>query len=259
MLECEVGVIAKLKQNESFLHMGNILDLKRKNQNELYEIHTHLYFLHSINITVKNEKYGEMTNECDITEIRTKFNLSGAIFLQNAKNVLDGVYETKSIELYDITCMQPVFDEKIFYLKKLHSEKKFEKKCVVVLFPYESSIKRGTLVESCDFLCENYDVSFVCIDNDKNKSGLLYKNYLVARGVREENIDIVSEGESILDDIISTLTMLDCFFPISSYIYVAIDYNDICKMSSFFRNFREKNKMRKLRYISNSSWKNFDK
>jgi len=255
MLNCEIGIMAKMKQNGAFLRLGDVTDAKMKTDKILYNIHSHLYFLHISNVTMKNGECVSMTNEDNLSEIRKKFSLSVSISFNDKGTIFDGTFDIEWVKLYDITCMQPVFDEEISNLKTLDRCKSVDEKCVIILLPYDSAIKRGTLVESCAQICEKYKPLFLCIDDDN--IGSLYKNYLIARGFEDKHVDIIPHSESVLDDILSTLSTVDCLFSEYSAIYMAIDCEYICGLTIFLRKFRERNRTRKLRYVCNSSWMGF--
>jgi hypothetical protein len=256
MLNCEIGILAKIKQNDVLLRLGDVMNTKIKNQRELYDIHSHLYFLHISHVTLKNGECVKMSHKNELSEIREKFGLSNIFFPHKINITPDGIYEIEWIRLYDITCMQPVFVEEISQLTPFTISKGNNEKCVIILPPYNSAIKRGTLVESCISMCIKYNATFLCID-DENNLAQLYRNYLITRGIRDEDIDIIPPGETVFENIIGTISTINCLFPIDCVIYIAIDSENVCGLTLFLRKFREKKKTRKLFYICNSSWNGF--
>lgn len=256
MINCEISIITKIKENGAILRLAEINNANYKNQKCLYEIQSHMYFLEISSVTLCKGNYVTLSNTQELSELKLKFNLNDSIYLHEKNETLNGVYDIDKIQLYDITCMQPIFDKEIvpFSLPKQNSH--LTSKCMVLLLPYDSILKRGTLIESCFYLYEKYDVSFVCI-NDANDIADVNKKYLLFRGVQEEDIDVIPYNESVLDDIIETILSVDCLFPKNYPIYIAIDFENICGLSAFLRKFRERNKTRKLRYITNSAWAGF--
>jgi hypothetical protein len=256
ILNCEISILAKIKQNDVLLRLGDVIDAKTKNQKKLYDIHSHLYFLHVSHITLKNDESIEMTYENELSEIREKFGLSNNIHFHEGNTISNGTHEIEWIKLYDITCMQPVFTEEVSQLVPFTSNKSNNEKCVIILPPYNSAIKRGTLVESCISMCIKYNTTFLCI-NDENNLGNLYKKYLITRGICDQDIDVIPHVESVFENIMETISTINCLFSIDHIIYIAIDSENVCGLTMFLRKFREKKKTRKLFYICNSSWNGF--
>lgn len=250
MFKCKIGVIAKIREKDVLLRLGDIIVPDEKNQINLYKLQSYTYFLDIKHVVIKDNTVS-IYPEIELNEIRQKFNLTTSIFIHDEGKIDDGRYEILWTKLYDISCMQQVFDEDKSSIKPF-LQKNISEKCTVILLPYNSSIKRGTLLESSRNVYETHDTTFICI-NDDEQTAESYKKYLMERGIVENNIDIVPSGETVMDDIMSTISVLLTL--VDGLIYVAIDSDYICNMAMFIR--KTIGEKKRLRYITNSSWKGF--
>lgn len=234
-MECKIGLIAKplnRKQN-CFLNIGEIFDKNiRNNINVLYELHTIMKYMYPFKIKIENKDIIP-DNLTEIAIIQEKYKLTRKISLYGK----DKDTKFRTPELYDISCMVPLFPNQIPRLR--FTESKNNPIRMIVLFPYENPILRGEILNSCFNLttkCKTYFYTLGYI-RGKNTSSTceLSKRYLLTCGIKKENI-YTENYDTFPDCIMEILNMIKFIFPYTVVkIMFAIARYDMQKFMDYIR------------------------
>jgi hypothetical protein len=235
MFNCKIGIVARKRDNtSSFIYLGEIfMSEMRNNVQCLFEIHSYLRFLCSFRAFYKGDKVC-IDNMEDIYTLQEKYKLTKRIYITEPKE--KGVLKYFAPELYDISCMIPLFQESVprynFINRQGVSDDMF------ILLPYLDPIIRGKIADSCMNTLKDRPGIFVCVGGKQKqnimKVGDLYRRYLLSCGVNSEDI-IIHEYDELPDLIIDVLTILDMITEKSTRVFIGVDRRDMSDILNYIR------------------------
>lgn len=259
MINCKIGLISKPVTNseEYFLNLGEIFDKGiRNNISILYELHKCLPYICSFNIKVKNDNI-ILDNMEDIISLQDRYRLTRKIWLYGY-NMRRNTKKIKFLtpELYDISCMVPLFSDKIKHtLCPLGGIK--DPLRIFILFPYKDPTVRGKIIDNCFNVAHNHKLYFYTMGgvygSNKNSISKLNKRYLLSRGVKDEDIyvnEYDNDNENFDEYIIEALNMID--FIISNkeiFLYIGVETKDMSTVMNHIRKAKKSNKINRNIYL----------
>ena len=205
--KCTIGLVAKSRdpRNNYLLFLGEI---KEKDQKLLYNLHKELRFLCKFNATIIDSSILP-DNADEILSFQKKYNIEPKI-------LLTGIVEEKTIkllapELYDITCMVPLFSDTVTRIKPIHNSKSK----VFFIFPRcIDPFIRGKIIDTCFEASDVREMFFYLIGYiyviNKIKTSNLTKRYLLSCGVEDKNIicDEEDQGHGWLVEAINMIKFI---------------------------------------------------
>lgn len=224
--KCSIGLIAKPRDSRKnyFLFLGEI---KEKDEKILYDLHKKLRFLCNFKaVIVGNDIL--LDNVEEILAFQKKYNIEPRISVT-------GVVEEKSIkllapELYDITCMVPLFSDTVMRNVKPSSGGGVQlsasearstkpicnlKSKVFFIFPRcIDPFMRGKIIDTCFEAAAEREMFFYLIGYiygiNKIKTSKLTKRYLLSCGVEDKNIvcDEEDQGHGWLVEAINMIKFI---------------------------------------------------
>jgi hypothetical protein len=189
--KCTFGLVAKPgdPRKNYLLFLGEI---KEKDPKLLYDLHKDLRFLCKFNAEIVGSSILPDNPE-EILAFQKKYNIE-------PKFSVTGLVEEKSIkllapELYDITCMVPLFPDTVMRSVKPICDSKSK---VFFIFPRcNDPFTRGKIIDTCFEAAAEREMFFYLIGYiygiNKIKTSNLTKRYLLSCGVEDKNI--VCDGE----------------------------------------------------------------
>lgn len=188
MNNCKIGIIALSSNNDNIIYLGKVFD--KQDKRILYRLHMHLRYLYPFKLIVKNQNIIPDNVE-DIISIKKRYKLTNRIYIK--KMIKDGVYKYSHPQLYDLSCMTPLFSDivKSVYTISKNQNKKYR---MFILLPYIDPIIRGQIVDSCISLITKDVIGLFCTIGDKKGKNIrtiseLYSRYLISRGIEEKYIN----------------------------------------------------------------------
>lgn len=257
MINCKIGVVAKKREDESsYIFLGEIFSSEiRQDEKMLYELHTNLRYLYPFRCIYNKGKI-LLDNMEDIYSLQDRYKLTKKIYTTEQDN--KPVYTVKYLrpELYDISCMVPLFSE-IQPRHCIHSQSKQTNIVdnVFIILPYLDPIIRGELVNSCITTLNDEKGMFVCIGGkqgeNKMKIGSLVRRYLLSCKVKDEDI-IIQEFDEFPDSILEALIILSMIIDKETRIFFAVDKKEIDIVLRYVRISRNQGLIdRKIQFICN--------
>ena len=231
--KCRFGLVAKPRdsRNNYLLFLGEI---NEKDEKLLYNLHKELRFLCKFNAKiVGNDILPDNTEE--ILAFQKKYNIEPKISVS-------GIVEEKSIkllapELYDITCMIPLFPDTVMRSVKPICDSKSK---VFFIFPRcNDPFTRGKIIDTCFEAAGEREMFFYligCIYGiNKIKTSILTRRYLRSCGVEDKNI--VCDGEDQGHDwLIEAINMIKFITPDEDpEILLAVDRESINVFMNYIR------------------------
>ena len=206
--KCSIGLVAKSSEPKKnyLLFLGEI---KEKDEKLLYVLHKELRFLCKFNASIVDSSI-HLDNAEEILAFQKKYNIEPKISVT-------GVVEEKSIqllapELYDITCMVPLFSDKVIRNVKPICNSKSK---VFFIFPRcIDPFIRGKIIDTCFEAANEREMFFYligCIYGiNKIKTSKLTKRYLLSCGVEDKNIicDKEDQGHGWLVEAINMIKFI---------------------------------------------------
>lgn len=206
--KCSIGLVAKSSEPKKnyLLFLGEI---KEKDEKLLYVLHKELRFLCKFNASIVDSSI-LLDNAEEILAFQKKYNIEPKISVT-------GVVEEKSIqllapELYDITCMVPLFSDKVMRNVKPICNSKSK---VFFIFPRcIDPFIRGKIIDTCFEAADEREMFFYligCIYGiNKIKTSKLTKRYLLSCGVEDKNIicDKEDQGHGWLVEAINMIKFI---------------------------------------------------
>lgn len=184
--KCSIGLVAKPRDPKKnyLLFLGEI---KEKDEKLLYDLYKELRFLCKFDASIVGNKVFPDNAE-EILAFQKKYNIEPEISVT-------GLEEEKSIkllapELYDITCMIPLFSDTVTRSIKPNCNSKSK---VFFIFPRCNDLFiRGKIIDACFEAAGEREMFFYligCIYGiNKIKTTNLTKRYLRSCGVEDKNI-----------------------------------------------------------------------
>lgn len=206
--KCSFGLVAKPRdpRNNFLLFLGEI---KEKDEKLLYDLHKELGFLCKFKaVIVGNKVFPDNAEE--ILAFQKKYNIEPRISIT-------GLVEEKTIrllapELYDITCMVPLFSDTVMRSVKPICNLKSK---VFFIFPRcNDPFIRGKIINTCFEAAAEREMFFYLIGYiygiNKIKTSNLTKRYLLSRGVEDKNIvcDEEDQGHGWLVEAINMIKFI---------------------------------------------------
>jgi len=206
--KCSIGLVAKPRdpKNNYVLFLGEI---KEKDEKLLYDLHKELRFLCKFNAEIVGNKVFPDNAE-EILAFQKKYNIEPEI-------LVTGLVEEKYIkllepELYDITCMIPLFSDTVTRSVKPICNSKSK---VFFIFPRcNDPFIRGKIIDACFEAAAEREMFFYligCIYGiNKIKTSNLTKRYLRSCGVEDKNIvcDEEDQGHGWLIEAINMIKFI---------------------------------------------------
>lgn len=240
MIQCKIGLIAKScnSTQDCFLILGEIFDNNIKNNiTKLYELHYITKYLYPFNIKQKNNIIIP-DNFQEILYIQKTYKLTRIL------SIIGTGYNKKfeTPQLYDLSCMIPLFKDKI-PRNIIKNKQNYQTGLrVIILLPYLNPILRGKIIESSLSITKQMKTIFYTIGDVKGKNLVpiseLSKRYLLSCGINEENIYVSNYDKK--DCIIEAISMLEFFFQNINFqeIILAVSQKDMNKFLSLIRSYR---------------------
>lgn len=245
MITCKIGIVSfpVNHKQDYFLNLGEIYDKNVKQDvNSLYEIHTNLQYFCEFLANTKNNKKVVPNNIEEIKIFQMNYNLTPNIFL--SKKIKQEKVKFTPPELYDISCMIPLFSEKIS--RCIYTKNKINNKKLFIILPYVDPIVRGKIIKNCliniggDSLGYFLTIGTVKGENIEN-SCELNKNYLLSCGIPEQNI-AMNEYDEFPDCILESLSIAKMIYQ-PDYIFIGVSKEDIGNILKCVRYLRKERKI----------------
>lgn len=199
MIKCKIGIASRPRKNvqDCFLLLGEIYDNNiRTDIKALYHIHKRLAYMIEFKAIVKKFKVKTNINE-DIHQMQTECKLVKTCFF--TKRMKDGEHAMLTPELYDLTCMVPLFNDKIS-LPIVHKNQSIDK-ILLVLYPTSNPFVRGELVNECLKKINKEEPLFFIFGKETDG----YMKYLMKIGIKVDNILVQECDEDIENDFLDEI------------------------------------------------------
>lgn len=247
-MKCKVGLISRPYNvtDDCLINLGEIFDLKIKNDvNLLYELHKNIKYLYPFQVFIESNKI-ILDNIEEISAIQSRYKLTRKpIMLGNSRKKR---IKFNSPELYDISCMVPLFSDKQSIPKYIEN-KTSSLSFAFILFPYDDPILRGEIVDSCLNISKGEKVYFYILGKIRGMNRVptckLSKRYLLKHGLA--NI-FTQEYDKFPDCIDEAVNMIKFSLDPSVKILIGIDRKD---MSNVMKNIRKKKLTKQITLICN--------
>lgn len=254
VISCKIGLISKPRDNtqDCFLNLGEIFDRSVcKDVNILYELHKNLRYLCPFKVQIEGKDITPDNIE-EISTIQNRYKLTRKIWMEG--HVQNGAMKFLSPELYDLSCMVPLFPNKIS--RSICPKGNEMPLRMFILFPYTDPIVRGEIIDNCFSVSGEHKTYFYTIGglHGQNTSATcdLSTRYLLTCGVEDDNISR-NQYDDFPDCILEALNMIKFIMPdIEMQVFIAVQRED---MNRFMKHIRLANKLgmidRKLCMICN--------
>lgn len=249
MIKCKIGLVSFPTNDKEkyYLNLGEIYDKNiRQDISILYELHNNLKYLCGLIVKNKNKDKVIPTNIEEIITLQMKYKLTPKIyitFLQKSDIELKENVEFSRPELYDISCMVPLFPNSI--PKCLYQNNESEHSKLFIILPCSDPISRGKIIENCIKTIGKSKGYFLTIGNqignNVENSCELNRRYLMSCGVPED---------SIITNNISYFTP-ECLrqIYIPNNIFLGVSGKDVGKVLIDVRNLRKKKDIKDIIYF----------
>lgn len=235
VISCKIGLIAKPRDStqDCFLNLGEVFDKTiRENVNILYELHTIMKYMCPFKITTEGKNITPDNLE-EIAIVQARYKLTRKIWRK-------GKYKSTKFlapELYDISCMVPLFPDKVPRLEYPQSNETPMR--MIILFPYEDPVVRGEIIDSCASISNERKTCFYAIGsvqgNNTRPTCDLSRRYLLSCGIQDDNI-YREQYDTFPDCIIEALNMINFVLPDTEMeIMIAVSREDMQKVLAYIR------------------------
>ena len=192
--KCKIGIISKPRDptKNYLLFLG---ETNEQDEKLLYNLHKELRFLCNFNAVIE-ESNAQPDNIEEILCFQKKYNIEPKIWFT-------GVVEEKIIrllapQLYDISCMVPLFSDQI-----QRSVKPSGNSQPGVFFIFTDCVDpfmRGKIIDNCFEATGDREISFYLLGSNYGINRLktcdLSRRYLLSCGVEDKNIICCGEGQN---------------------------------------------------------------
>jgi hypothetical protein len=234
MIKCKIGVISKSRDKDCFLNLGEIFDKSiRQDVNTLYKLHQNLRYFCPFKATIKGKNVTPDNIE-EISTLQKRYKLTRKIYVSG--KIPNGKSKFLSPQLYDISCMVPLFPDKIC---KTVVQGKGSTTFMFILFPYTDPIVRGEIVDNCFSVVKDNRVCFYTIGgvygNNTQSTCDLSRRYLLSCGVEDVNINR-NQYDEFPDCIIEAMNMIDFLMPDTELkMFLGIQREDMNRVMNHIR------------------------
>ena len=244
LISWPVGFETPTDHSHVYLNMGEIYDKEvRMSVNKLMTLHNKLKYLYPFKIK-KVDNDITVYNSDDFKYFSKKYKITTKVSLYNYNSVNENNTEHivfKSPQLYNISCMEPLFSPYIPPLLQQNKESYNDYRVFIVL-PYENPVLRGMILDSCITKIKEKKPLFILLGDrygkNKESTSTLMKRYLLSIGICSNSInkilcnkfpDFISESLHLLSFI------LHIDKNISYDIFIASKSSDMFKIMSYVR------------------------
>jgi len=240
-MNCKIGLISfpVNSQKYYFLNLGEIYDKNvRRSPSLLYEFHKNLQYFCEFTATIDASKVFPDNIE-EIKFFQRKYKLTPKIFLSDVENEFYEKMEFSAPQLYDMSCMVPLFSEKIS--KCVYVDNKATQTKLFIILPYTDPILRGKIIKNCLKSVVDTKGYFLTIGNKKGMNRVnsceLDMRYLLSCGVPEKYI-MMNEYEEFPDFIAESLNIANMiFYP--DTVFIGVSTEEVGKILSCVRILRK--------------------
>jgi hypothetical protein len=245
MINCKIGLISFCVDSSQncFLNLGEIFDKKiRENINALYEIHTNMRYLCPFKVVIDNENIIPDNME-EISIIQERYKLTRKIsMIGKGKSK-----KFRAPNLYDISCMVPLFSTKVPRLRYPLSN--VTPMRMIILFPYSDPILRGEIIDACSSFSIEKQTFFYVIGTIQGRNLVptcdLSRRYLLTCGINSYNIN-KSQYDIFPDCIFEVLNIIDFILPGREMeLIIAVSKEDMSKVMQKIRLWNSEGKLKK--------------
>lgn len=236
-IKCKIGVISKprdLKQ-VCFLILGEIFDRSiRENVNTLYELHENLRYLCPFKAKIKDRDVIPDNIE-EISALQNRYKLTRKIWMKG--NIQNSEMKFFSPELYDLSCMVPLFPTKVS--RSICPKGDVLPLRMFILLPYTDPIVRGEIVDNCFRVLDGHKACFYTIgelDGKNTRASCdLSRRYLLTCGVENDNISS-NKYDEFPDCILEALNMIKFILPdVEMQVFIAVQREDMNRIMNHIR------------------------
>jgi hypothetical protein len=237
VINCNLGLISKPKDHTQncFLNLGEIFDRSiRQDVNILYELHKNLRYLCAFKAKIEGKDIIPDNIE-EISTLQNRYKLTRKIWVKG--QVQNGAMKFLSPELYDLSCMVPLFPNKIS--RSICPKGNEMPLRMFVLFPYTDPIVRGEIVNNCFSVLGKYKACFYTIGglqgHNTRATCDLSRRYLLTCGVEDDNISCIQYDE-FPDCILEVLNMIKFILPETEMqVFIAVQREDMNRVMDYIR------------------------
>ena len=236
-INCKIGLISKPKDctHDCFLNLGEIFDRSiREDINTLYELHKNLRYLCAFKAKIKG-KDAIPDNIEEISVIQNRYKMTRKIWIKG--NLQKGTMKFLSPELYDLSCMVPLFPNKIY--RSICPKSNNLPLCMFILLPYTDPIVRGEIIDSCFSVLGKYKAFFYIIGEIQGQNTRstcdLSRRYLLTCGVEDNNISR-NQCDKFPDCILEALNIIKFILPDTEMkVFIAVQREDMNRVMDHIR------------------------
>lgn len=254
MIKCKIGIVSRPidDTHDCFLLLGEFYDKHiRENVVMLYQVYQNLKYMTYFLIQVNNGNI-IVDNAEDLHHMRKEFKLTRTCRL--SKTLVNGKYKMRFPELYDTSCMVPLFNQLID--RSIFPSIKSSEKHIFIITPHEDPFIRGKMIDECLSVIKIHEPIFYLtgqrFGTNKKKTWQLSQRYLLLSGVSDQNI-LVNENTDFPECIPNILDTIPLAFEQENYIVYLVCPN--VQMGSISMYIRQLNKKVKrsytVRYLCN--------
>jgi hypothetical protein len=234
---CRIGLVAKPCDSSQnyFINLGEVSDpIIREDISKLYNLHMDMRFL----CAFKAFREGDIAIPDNIEElfaIQKRYNITNKI-------LINGVVEQKimkllSPELYDITCMVPLFTDKI--CRSIQQKGRKNPIVIFILFPYTDPIIRGKIIDNCFSILGDRESNFYVLGDRQGQNTIstcyLSRRYLLTCGIEDKDI-ILSKYDEFPGCILDAFNMIKFIFQAREMTtYICVSREDITNVMKYIR------------------------
>jgi hypothetical protein len=154
-------------------------------------------------------------------------------------------------ELFDISCMVPLFDKPVQYQPIYINNTKQPINNVFIILSHPNPITRGQIIDSCINAINGKKALFVCIGGciGKNtiKTSVLIKKYLTRCGVPNKDI-VIQEFDKYPNCITEALLHINIILQKQTQIFIAVNKERIHDVLVYIKKCKV---IQKIRFICN--------
>lgn len=198
MISCRIGLLAKCKDHEFSIVLGELFDKTIKNSNDiLYDLHKQLVYLCNFYGKISGKKIVPDNRE-DLSIYQKRYKITNSYKIIGPS--VNGEWRFIRPELYDLDCMVTLFPDIIS--KSIYTPTSIDSTYVILLADKDPLV-RGSMIDRCLDISNGKYMKFHIFDMDPLKTTcILTKRYLLAKGIKDVNITI---SENVLESILSVL------------------------------------------------------
>ena len=251
-MNCKIGIVSfpVTSQKQYFLNLGEIYDKNvRQDVNVLYEFHINLQYCCDFTATIEASNVLPDNIE-EIKVIQRKYKLTPKIFLSRFEKEFSGVAEFSAPRLYDLSCMVPLFSDKIS--KSVYVSDNTKQNSLFIILPYVDPILRGNIIKNCFDIARNAKGYFLTLGDKKgiNKKNTCELNmrYLLSCGVPDECIEM-SDCDVLPDsNILEALSIANMIFE-PDKVFIGVSKQDVASILNCVRILRKNGQIQQKIYF----------